>query len=371
MSDVHSSITLPDSRTQAFFALLRAGLWGAEKELEGFQKLAATEWEAVYAMARQQTVRGLMYSGICLLPDELMPAESLLMRWAAAVEGIELRNRHMNKVQANLCRWFENNGLKPIVMKGQGVAQYYEQPFLRECGDIDLYFASAREHSEAYRLLEEKVGRLEKHADGSYSYKVDGVSVEHHTQLVDLTGRRVNILIRSMEDKCGFPQMEIIAGSGATARIPSPTENVILQNAHILKHALGWGVGLRQLCDIARLYDTQHDDINGEVVQEVCRRAGIMEWTALLHSFLTEYMGMPKASLPFATKSMSPEPLLHRILKGGNFGQHRTDMVKGTSGPIRRKVQTACSFAQNAVFACRYAPGEGVRTFWNLLKGQF
>ena len=61
MSDVHSSITLPDSRTQAFFALLRAGLWGAEKELEGFQKLAATEWEAVYAMARQQTVRGLEY----------------------------------------------------------------------------------------------------------------------------------------------------------------------------------------------------------------------------------------------------------------------------------------------------------------------
>lgn len=371
MSDVHSSITLPDSRTQAFFALLRAGLWGAEKELEGFQKLAATEWEAVYAMARQQTVRGLVYSGICLLPDELMPAESLLMRWAAAVEGIELRNRHMNKVLANLCRWFENNGLKPIVMKGQGVAQYYEQPFLRECGDIDLYFATPEEHSEACRFLKEKVKEIDFHADGSYSYVVDGVSVEHHRQLVDLTDDSACACIGQLEKKYGFPMEEITADRCGTVRVPSPTEDVILQNAHIMKHTLGWGVGLRQLCDIARLYDTQHDDINGEVVQEVCRRAGIMEWTALLHSFLTEYMGMPKASLPFATKSMSPEPLLHRILKGGNFGQHRTDMDKGTSGPIRRKMQTACSFAQNAVFACRYAPEEGVRTFWNLLKGQF
>ena len=59
------------------------------------------------------------------------------------------------------------------------------------------------------------------------------------------------------------------------------------------------------------------------------------------------------------------------ILREGNFGQHRKDMDKAASGPLKRKIHTACSFAQNAAFALRYAPGEGARTFWTLLRGQF
>ena len=357
--------------TQALFALLRAGLWGAEKELEGFRKLTATEWDAIYAMARQQTVRGLVYAGICMLPDELMPDDAQLMRWAAAVEGVEQRNRHMNMVLCKVCQWFESHGLKPIVMKGQGVAQCYEQPLLRECGDIDLYFATPEEHSEACRFLKEKVKEIDFHADGSYSYVVDGVSVEHHRQLVDLTDDSACARIGQLEKKYGFPMEEITANRCGTVRVPSPTEDVILQNAHIMKHTLGWGVGLRQLCDMARICHTRHEAIKGDAVQEVCRLAGITEWTCLLHSFLTDYMGMPEDSLPFATKHISSEPLLRRILKGGNFGQHRADMNKMASRPLKRKLQTAWTFAQNAAFATKYAPGEGARTFWSLLKGQF
>lgn len=357
--------------TQALFALLRAGLWGAEKELEGFRKLTATEWDAIYATARQQTVRGLVYAGICMLPDELMPADSQLMRWAAAVEGVEQRNCHMNRVLGKVCLWFESQGLSPVVMKGQGVAQCYEQPLQRECGDIDLYFASAEENAEACRLLKEKGVSVSMHADGSYSYVVDGVSVEHHRQLVDITASSACAAIRQLEGKYAFPKVEVAAVGEEAIRIPSPTEDVILQNAHIMKHTLGWGVGLRQLCDMARICHTRHEAIKGDAVQEVCRLAGITEWTCLLHSFLTDYMGMPEDSLPFATKHISSEPLLRRILKGGNFGQHRADMNKMASRPLKRKLQTAWTFAQNAAFAAKYAPGEGARTFWSLLKGQF
>lgn len=358
-------------RIQAFFALLRAGLWGAEKEVADFRELDATEWDDIYAMARQQTVRGLVYAGICMLPYELMPADSQLMRWAAAVEGVEQRNRHMNRVLGKVCLWFESQGLSPVVMKGQGVAQCYEQPLQRECGDIDLYFASAEENTEACRLLKEKGVSVSMHADGSYSYVVDGVSVEHHRQLVDLTASSACAAIRQLEGKYGFPKVEVTAVGEKAISIPSPTEDVILQNAHILKHALGWGVGLRQLCDVARLCHRRKEEVNGKEVEEVCRLAGITDWTSLLHSFLIDYMGMPEASLPFATKHISSEPLLYRILRGGNFGQHRKDMDKAASGPLKRKIHTACSFAQNAAFALRYAPGEGARTFWTLLRGQF
>jgi hypothetical protein len=38
-------------------------------------------------------------------------------------------------------------------------------------------------------------------------------------------------------------------------------------NAHILKHLLSFGIGIRQLCDAARLYKTYHNQVDGNVLK--------------------------------------------------------------------------------------------------------
>lgn len=63
---------------------------------------------------------------------------------------------------------------------------------------------------------------------------------------------------------------------GLDVRIPSPVLNLLLQSLHILKHALGWGIGLRQLCDMARSCYKLHDEVESE---EMKRLHYNWEWT--------------------------------------------------------------------------------------------
>ena len=123
---------------KALLALLRAGLWEREPEDLSCFPLSDKSWENVFRQARRQTVTGLTFVGLQHLADHLLPPETLLLRWAAETDAIERRNKKMNSAIEELYTMFRKRGLNPILQKGQGVARFYGNPLLRECGDIDL-----------------------------------------------------------------------------------------------------------------------------------------------------------------------------------------------------------------------------------------
>ena len=137
----YMSGNIADRKVEALLLLLRAGLW--EKELEDLSifPLSADDWTEIFRMARRQTVTGIVYRGLCRLPDSFLPPESVLLPWVATVERIERSNHRMNTVLLGLYRRCYSVGVEPVLQKGQGVALFYEQPWVRECGDIDLYFS--------------------------------------------------------------------------------------------------------------------------------------------------------------------------------------------------------------------------------------
>ena len=61
----------------AFLVLLRAGLWGKFPENRGLFPLDEEEWERVFAMSRRQSVSGIVFDGICLLPETLQPSPAV------------------------------------------------------------------------------------------------------------------------------------------------------------------------------------------------------------------------------------------------------------------------------------------------------
>ena len=52
-----------DNVRNAFFALLRAGMWGKMPDLPYFP-LREKEWHTLYLQARKQTVEGIIFDGI-------------------------------------------------------------------------------------------------------------------------------------------------------------------------------------------------------------------------------------------------------------------------------------------------------------------
>lgn len=356
---------------RGLLTLLRAGLWGRNIDDIACFPLSAGEWESLFRLARQQTVIGLVFGGLQALPEELLPAPAVLIRWTAGVDAVERRNREMNRTLAALYTELRTRGFDPVLQKGQGVAAYYERPLLRECGDIDLYFGDRRASEGAAGWMHRQGAVVRRMPDGSLFYRWRGVEIEHHVRLFDLHNPFLRRDAVRLTREKGCVEMALPEPSGTTVSVPAPFVNLLLLDLHILKHALGRGIGLRQLCDMARACYRLHAEIDSEEMRACCRRWGLGRWNPMLHTFLVDYLGLPVATLPYGELAPSAGPLLEIVWRGGNFGHYHPGRESAGQSLAERKLDTARSFLDNLRFSLRYAPKEAFWIFSGLIKGQF
>lgn len=357
-----------------FFRLLRAGLWNKSVEDLSEFPLSTKSWEEIYRLSRQHTVLGLVCQGFSRLPDEFLPPQNLLLKWMVDVERIEQQNRKMNNVLSALIRLFRENNIYAVLQKGQGVAAMYDNPVLRECGDIDVYFPDKKHREKAEKLMQNgQKCTIKNLPDGSSCYSWLGIEIEHHPALIDLSRPKAQKYIEEIIAETPFEELDIdYDDSKITVSVPCPELNLALLNSHILKHALGVGIGLRQICDMARAYYILSKKVNDEELKKIYKSLGLFRWSRLLHSFLVKYLGLSAEYLPYKEKKLqSPEDLLNILLRGGNFGQYSKKRIKVASSLWKRKLDTARSFVSNVRFAVNYAPCEAFYTFKKLLLGQF
>ena len=339
---------------KALFALLDAGLWGKmEPDMATVFPLSDTEWAKVLEMARQQTVVGFVSRGVEFLPEDHMPPMGIMVNMMAYVARIEAANEKMNATIVRLWKHFESKGIRAVLQKGQGVAALYREPKLRECGDIDIYFPDIDASVDPFEGLEDV--KRTKAPDGSWTCWVDGIAVEQHSRLLDIVSPLKQDFLRNLIAEKGFESVRIGGEEVVDVLIPAPEVNMLLLSTDILKHALGVGIGLRQICDIAVACHTYCQWLDMDEMDDIIRRLGLVRWNKLLRGLIED---------------KKSNDLLHIILKGGNFGTFTEGRERALRNKASRKLHTFRSFCKNARFALRYAPGEWLWTMAQLIGGQ-
>lgn len=328
---------------RAFFALLRSGFY--ERILSGedlalVRALSASDWLVMARLARQQAVPGLIYQAITLLPQNVsVPGDAVLSLMARAQE-IAHRNRIKAGVTERLMERFAEQELTPLVMKGASVAAYYLRPELRESGDIDFYFPPKQLEKAAACLTEPHLD-----PEGSIHSKEEGVDIDLHDRYFDLHCRS-----------------HILPEPG------TPEATLLMLSAHIMKHAIGTGVGIRQCCDMAAAYLALKDKVDPAVLKKIFKQTGTLRWNQLLFSFLAEWLGLDEQI--FAGERVSSAPLLQIILEGGNFGHYASSrQVALSASDSQRKFDTFRRFLRRLPFSIRYAPRETFFRIGELIRG--
>lgn len=126
------------SNTQKhFFELIKAGLF-PDKEARILGHGSSVDWRGIYYLAEEQAVMGLIAAGIDKLPSSERPAKEVALQFAGQTIELEQRNKSMNAYVAKLIEKFRKENVYTLLVKGQGIAQCYERPLWRACGDIDL-----------------------------------------------------------------------------------------------------------------------------------------------------------------------------------------------------------------------------------------
>lgn len=314
---------------QAFLALLRAGLWEhSETTLNLDVNLnEEIDWEKVFQSAEEQTVIGVVLAGVENFNTK--PPQKLLLQWIGKVQILEKKNRAMNHFIANLIEKLRKLGVYTILVKGQGIAQCYDRPLWRSCGDVDLFLSSENLH-KAKSFLLPLASRI-----GVEDAFLKHVPLTINNWEVELHGSLRSGLWRDLDNTLDKVQYDVFYKGNVRSWIngdtqvflPGIDEDIVFVFAHILQHFFKSGIGLRQLCDWCRLLWVFRDSIDLELLRSRLNNMGVMsEWQAF-SSLAVNYLGMPVDAMPFYMNSSKNKEkgdrILNCILETGNFGHNR------------------------------------------------
>lgn len=344
-----------------FFCVLRLGLWEqAQERVEDFFPISDLHWEKLYQLAMKHTVEGVLFDGLQKLPTAYLPTKALLLRWTVRVDAIERRNLWMNKVIVAQSHFFKEQKLSIMLLKGQGLARCYPNPNRRICGDIDWYVTEKKDYESLYKILQERNLKPEKQAGFSFSAVWKNCDTEVHQRMFDLHNPFLGRYLKKLEKEQQADALSLTWGDTAVA-LPSVLLSFVQVNAHILKHLLSFGIGMRQLCDSARLCFYYADQVDGEQLQKIYERLGIKKWIDLLHCLLVKDIGLDPKYLPFPlVDAVDAQWMMDEILTAGNFGFHdeRVDLAKEEA--LNQRVDSFKRWRHNFARYVPYAPYETI-----------
>ena len=229
-----------------FFDFLRFCIDSA-KEIP--DSLKEADWKELYCIAQKQALLGVLFYGIRRLPKELAPEQKLLMQWMAMAEMIRKQNIKLFQDSVKVSQNFENEGFANCILKGQGNALLYPDPYMRTPGDIDIYLAGGRRKIMKYvdQVCPNQVMRYH-HVD----FPVMKTAIEVHFtpsyMFCPIHNRRMQKWFEEvMGEQCNH-RISLPDGYGEI-HVPQVSFNVIYILSHLYRHIFTEGIGLRQLLD--------------------------------------------------------------------------------------------------------------------------
>ena len=309
-------------------------------------KLASKmDWQQLYSFASKQTILGVCFDGIERLgkeyPNELRlnPIRpDLLMTWMGKTQQIRRQNMKVNMVAAKLYAMLGEEGLRCCILKGQGNALMYPNPYSRTSGDIDVWVNASREKITEYA---KKYFKLKD--DIRYHHLktvMDGVPIELHffpgVMNNPIYNARLQRWFKRNADLQCSNVVSLPDGAGEIA-VPTSSFNVIYQLSHMYHHFFDEGIGMRQIIDYYYVVINDELLLIRDALQKELKHLGLWKFAGAVMYVLHETLGLPKERMIVPMDEKRGRLLLSEIMDGGNFGTHFTKYGRFTQQGMAKK----------------------------------
>lgn len=330
-------------KEEIFFELMRIALGKREK----LSRIPSDdEWYRLFLTCQKQAIAAFVFPALDKLnkAGQKVPVR-LVYEWIALSEQVKTHNELMNKEAARLTSLFEKEGHKTVILKGQANARLYPLPWTRQPGDIDIWVSGGKEKVlDVVRKLGLLKGEIAKYmVDGELtltSYHVhlprneNGVDVEVHFlpssgNMNPFTNRRLQRFLEGQINK-----ENELAQDGI--RVPSLEFALVMQLAHIQRHTVSEGVGMRQIIDY---YYLLKSDVSCQRkdVSPLLKSFGLNHMAEALMWVLHEKLMLEEEYLIAPLDERRGKMLLRQIMEGGNFGHYHPDKQHGLRQRIMAK----------------------------------
>ena len=332
------------AQSSAIFLFLRYSL-GDKVDMS--MVVANIDWQQLYSFATKQTIIGICFDGIKRLseeyPEELKKnpiGRELLMTWMGKAQQIRRQNMKVNSVASKLFSMLRKDGLRCCILKGQGNALMYGNPYSRNPGDVDVWVNANRKIIMEYASKKFELGddiRLQ-HVETAMA----GVPVELHfvpcmMNNVVYNARLQRWFRRNADLQCsnvvGLPD-----GAGEIA-VPTTAFNVVYQLCHLYHHFFDEGIGMRQMVDYYYvLWKCEEERVkNQTALQRGLKHLGLWKFAGAVMYVMHVALGLPEERMIRPMDVKRGELLLSEIMNGGNFGRHFTKYGHFTQQGMAKK----------------------------------
>ena len=361
---------------QIFFDFLRFCI-GSESEIPSSLKEA--DWKVLYRIAQKQCLVGILFDGIQKLPPaEVGMSKDLLLQWMLQCQMLEKANVRLNDAAIQVSEWFRKKGFRTCILKGQGNALMYSNPYSRTPGDIDIWVEGGDKRVISF------VRSISPHEKACYHHiefpLYKGVEIEVHYRPSFLLCFWHNRKLQKYYERVKEEQFShrVMLGEQGEIAIPTVEFNLIFQLTHIYAHLMNEGIGLRQLldyyfvlCDFYKVYQnfsnpsvslskgsstfspSPSSSGSGDVtalwcseplrykvggpskvspdcagwdrlgvVQEKFKELGLWKFAGAIMYIMQEVFGMPASRLIVPPNEKYGKFVLNEVLEAGNFGKH-------------------------------------------------
>lgn len=294
--------------------------------------VAYIDWQQLYSFASKQAILGFCFDCIERLgkeyPNELKQnpiGKNLLMTWMSKAQQIRRQNMKVNAVAAKLYSKFREDGLRCCILKGQGNALMYPNPYSRTPGDIDVWVNASRkeitEYAKRHFKLEDDI-RFH-HLETT----MDGVPVELHFFPGIMNNPIYNARLQKWFKRYADLQYSNVVslpdGIGEIT-IPTTAFNVVYQLTHLYHHFFDEGIGMRQIIDYYYVVNNDESLVIRDTLQRELKHLGLWKFAGAVMYVLHEALGLSEEKLIAPIDEKRGKLLLAEILNGGNFGKHFT-----------------------------------------------
>ena len=298
-----------------FFELLRYSL-GITDSFEA--KLSPEEWKDVFEAAHRQSVVGVLFCGVSKLNSQLAPPLNIAMQWTAEAEKIRGMNKAFNARAKELTEFFAQHNHKSVILKGQANARLYPDQFSRQPGDIDIFVDGGKQ-----KVLQMLTDLNLVKQDGYVAYhhvelneQYDGITIEVHFRpssgIANIFGNKQlqNFLNNDIQN---------VSLTDQGFNIPSVKFALVMQLAHIQRHFIGGGIGLRQITDY--YYLLKNSSLNDrEYISSMLDTFKLKPFAAALMWVLKHIFLMDDSLMICHPNQAAGQHILEEISHNGNFG---------------------------------------------------
>lgn len=272
----------------------------------------SVDWNALMDLSFNQGVSTIAFDG--LQSSGIDIPEETKYEWLGQQLQQESEYDIYRKAISELAKFYANQGIKMMLLKGYGLSLNWPLPNHRPVGDIDVYFFGLWDFAD--QIVEKKLGiKVDRTHHHHTVFSFNGFSVENHYDFINVAAHKESAAIEKRLKELAEESIETQI-DGVKFFLPSANFNAIFLIRHAGAHFAGEKITLRQLLDWGLFIDKHTEDVDWETVLPFIREMGCWRFFCALNGICIDELGISAKKIPAFDRDLQLEQrVLNDILQ--------------------------------------------------------